>query len=92
MTARRPPRWRRVLAALDARGATYAALPDRPGWFIAEWHDPDYPSPNGGPWHQVFMPGRRFYGSKALMRSVAKRAELQNDLRGSGANSCGANS
>lgn len=71
---RQPPRWRRILARLDARDATYAAVEGRPGWYVAAWFEPSYPQPDGGPWEQYFRPGQRIYGSKAILRAVAKRA------------------
>lgn len=59
MTARRAPRWKRLLAAFDARGATYAELAGRPGWFIVEWYEPGYPQPNGAPGGRSIIPGCR---------------------------------
>ena len=73
MTVRRLPRWKRLLAAFDARGATYAELPGRPGWFIVEWYEPEYPQPDGGPWRQIYRPGLPRM-SPALYRGVARRA------------------
>lgn len=73
MTARRPPRWKRLLAAFDARGATYAELTGRPGWYVVEWYEPGYPTPDGGPWRQVYQPGMPRL-SQPLYREVARRA------------------
>lgn len=72
MTVRPPPRWKRILAWFDERGATYAGLAGRPGWYVVEWYEPGYPTPDGGPWRQVYHPGmpRR----KQMLRAVAKRA------------------
>lgn len=72
--SRRPSIWKRVLARLDERGATFTALPERPGEFLAEWHEPGYPTPDGRPWQQIFRPGQRLYGSRAMLRAIARRA------------------
>lgn len=66
MSARRPTRWRRLLKAFDERGATYARIAGRPGWFVVEWLQ------DGEPWQQVYHPGmpRR----KLMMRAIARRA------------------
>ncbi|MGF7051905.1 hypothetical protein GGC47_001070 [Bosea sp. OAE752] len=75
--SKHPPRWQRILARLDARGAIYAAVEGRPGWFVAAWFEPGYPQPDGGPWEQYFRPGQRIYGSKAILKAVARRAAGQ---------------
>lgn len=73
MTARRPPRWKRLLAAFDARGATYVQLAGRPGWFVVEWYEPGIPTPDGGPWRMVYHQGMPRL-SKPLYCEVARRA------------------
>jgi hypothetical protein len=73
MTARRPPKWKRLLAAFDARGATYAELAERPGWYVVEWYEPGYPQPDGASWRQVYRPDMPRL-SQRLYREVARRA------------------
>lgn len=70
---RKPSRWERTLAALDKRGATYAGLDGHPGWYVIEWYEPGYPTPDGGPWRQVYRPGMP--RQKGMLRAVARRAK-----------------
>ncbi len=68
------PAWKRTLARLDERGATYSKVVGRPGTYLVDWHEPGYPTPDGRPWTWWVEAGRRGHGGKKGLRAIARRA------------------
>ena len=66
--------WRRTLANLDQRGATYAELDRHPGCYVVEWYEPHCPTPDGGPWRHIYRPGAPGAGGPLFFQALAKRA------------------
>lgn len=49
MSARQLLQFQRCIAYLERVGAVFMSIEGHPNWFVAHWHDPDYPTPDGRP-------------------------------------------